>query len=203
MQNETRHMALTDFELRDGTAEQKRGYGYAAMFNSDSLDLGGFIERIQPGAFTRSLAEAAAGTRNIYALWAHDTSLPLGSTRSGKLALAEDVRGLTFDLSVDRFTDQQRSALEDGDLQVSFGFRVREDRWQKRDGDIIVRSLIDVDLSEISLVINPAYPSTEAALRSLDEWRSSQKVAEPFKEGDVSTELVKRYLLFRLGRRGL
>ncbi|WP_202600227.1 HK97 family phage prohead protease [Sphingobium yanoikuyae] len=203
MQNETRHMALTDFELRDDTAEQKRGYGYAAMFNSDSLDLGGFIERIEPGAFTRSLAEATAGTRNIYALWAHDTSLPLGSTRSGKLALAEDVRGLTFDLSVDRFTDQQRSALEDGDLQVSFGFRVREDRWEKRDGDIIVRSLIDVDLSEISLVINPAYPSTEAALRSLDEWRSSQKVTESITEGDVSTELMKRYLLFRLGRRGL
>jgi HK97 family phage prohead protease len=202
MKIETRHMALNEFELREDDQSQKRGFGYAAMFDRDSHDLGGFVERVAPGAFTRSLDEALAGTRNIYALWAHDTAAPLGSTRSGKLTLSQDNRGLAFGLSTDRFTDAQRSALEDGDLQVSFGFRVRKDEWIKRSDDIILRTLHDVDLSEISLVINPAYPQTEAALRSLAEWSASQTIVTPRLVIDNTTNMLKRYMSFRLDRRG-
>lgn len=199
MQLETRHMALNDnFELND---EQKRGVGYAAVFGSDSHNLGGFVERIEPGAFRRSLDAATAGDLNIYALWAHDTSLPLGSTRSGKLSLCEDARGLQFDLSVDRLSDMQRSALEDGDLKVSFGFRVRKDEWVERSDKTILRTLHDVDLSEISLVINPAYPQTEAALRSLVEWQASQTIVTPRLVIDNTTDMLKRYMSFRLDRR--
>jgi HK97 family phage prohead protease len=46
--------------------------------------------------------------------------------------------------------------------QMSFGFTVREDKF---DGDL--RTLLDVDLAEISLVERAAYPQTNADARAL------------------------------------
>lgn len=44
----------------DGEADGKI-VGYAIVWNSDSVDMG-FIERIAPGAATRTLADAADGS---------------------------------------------------------------------------------------------------------------------------------------------
>jgi len=164
--------------ILDNTAADDEGRslsGYASVFNSDSLDLGGFIERVAPTAFDRSLQAAAAGEVSIQALWSHDSRQPLGSTRGGKLTLASDERGLRFTLDTTRFTPAQLDAARDGDLQVSFGFRVIADTWERRDGDLPLRTLIDVDLIEISPVVNPAYPATEAALRSMEEWAKTEE----------------------------
>ena len=47
-------------QLRQKTGSDKPTIsGYAAVFNSMSEDLGGFVEVIRPGAFKRSLAEGA------------------------------------------------------------------------------------------------------------------------------------------------
>lgn len=165
-------------ELRVQPEEDGKIGGHAAVFESDSLDLGGFIERIAPGAFKRSLEEAGRGENLIHALWNHDPGIPLGSTRSGKLALAEDERGLAFDLSGKRLTPAQLDAVADGDMRMSFGFRTREDRWEKRDGQN-VRTLLDVDLFEVSLVTMPAYPDTDVAVRSLERWQAEQEEPEP------------------------
>lgn len=176
---ETRHFALDVLEVRASEETQtKRAVGYAAIFNANSHDLGGFMERIAPEAFVRTLGEAGRGERNIYALWSHDSSQPLGSTRSGKLVLTVDERGLAFELDVTRFNHAQLDALEDNDLQMSFGFRVRDQEWEEQDDGSIIRTLKDVDLIEVSPVINPAYPQTEAALRSLDVWKNEQRAAE-------------------------
>jgi len=43
---------------------------------------------------------------------------------------------------------------------MSFGFRVLEDRWEQR-----TRTLVRVDLVEISVVPEAAYPDTNSALR--------------------------------------
>lgn len=190
---EIRNLAVDLVELRAQTETDKRATGYAAVFNSDSHDLGGFIERIAPGAFTRSLQEASEGLVNIHALWSHDSSQPLGSTRSGKLVLREDERGLTFDLDVSRFNTAQRGALEDQDLQMSFGFSVREQVWKDNDDGTVTRTLIDLDLVEVSFVVNPAYPATDAALRSLDKWQAEQRKAEKVD----TTKQLKRVLLSR------
>lgn len=190
---EIRNVPIDLVELRAQTETDKRATGYAAVFNSDSHDLGGFIERIAPGAFTRSLQEASQGLVNIHALWSHDSSQPLGSTRSGKLVLREDERGLTFDLDVSRFNAAQRGALEDQDLQMSFGFRVREQIWKDNDDGTVTRTLIDLDLVEVSFVVNPAYPATDAALRSLDKWQAEQRKAKTVD----TTEQLKRVLLSR------
>lgn len=190
---EIRNLPVDLVELRAQTENDKRATGYAAVFNSDSHDLGGFIERIAPGAFTRSLREASEGLVNIHALWSHDSSQPLGSTRSGKLVLREDARGLTFDLDVSRFNAAQRGALEDQDLQMSFGFSVREQVWKDNEDGTVTRTLMDVDLVEVSFVVNPAYPATDAALRSLDKWQAEQRKAEKVD----TTKQLKRILMSR------
>lgn len=143
--------------------------GYAAVFNSDSVDLGGFIERIAPGAFKRSIESAPI----IHAFWNHDSGIPLGSTRSGKLALSEDANGLHFKLDAKRLTEAQLDAIADGDMRMSFGFSVPSggDKWEDRAGGGYTRTLTDVNLSEVSVVSTPAYPDTSAALRSLDIYK--------------------------------
>ena len=191
---EIRHLPLASVELRD-----KKAAGIAAPFNSDSHDLGGFVEKIAPGAFARSLKAASDGKLNIYGLWAHDTSVPLASTRSGKLILAEDENGLAFEMDLSRMSEAQRSALEDGDLQCSFGFSVREQEWKEHDDGSITRTLLDVDLFEISLVISPAYPDTTVAMRSLTEWRAAnpkETLEEVAKEGlsDMAGELARLHI---------
>lgn len=197
MNTEIRNFTLAGVEVRaQDDGNQLRARGYAAVFESDSHDLGGFVERIAPGAFARSLREATAGEINIYALWAHDNAVPLGSTRSGKLKLSEDERGLVFELDTTRFTPAQLSALEDNDLQMSFGFSVREQKWVDTE-TVLERTLIDVDLKEVSFVINPAYPATDAALRSLEEWKAEQAPVE--KRSDL--EQLKQVLFLQTSLR--
>lgn len=192
---ETRNYTM---ELRALDAEAKRASGYAAVFNSDSLDLGGFVERILPGAFAQTLAEAQRGERNIFALWDHSSAYPLGSTKSGKLSLREDDHGLAFELDTSRFNEMQRAALEDEEMRMSFGFRVRDEEWREDDNGGILRTLKEVELSEVSLVIQPAYPATEAALRSLEHWKAEQRAADK-----VDTlEQLKRVMFLQASIRG-
>ncbi len=200
---ETRSFAIRDLTI-DAQAEgqPKRLTGYAAVFNADSEDLGGFIERIAPGAFDRSLAEAARGERSIFALWGHDNRQPLGSTKGGKLTLTRDDRGLKFDLDVTRFTPAQLDAARDGDLKVSFGFSAKVQEWNDAASPVI-RTLIDVDLFEISPVIDPAYPQTEAALRSLSEFRSNVKAEEIAKPTLEESNEEFRQLKIKLMKRWL
>lgn len=151
--------------------------GYAAVFDSDSVDLGGFVERIAPGAFKRSISSSDA---MIHAFWNHDSAIPLGSTRSGKLALAEDGKGLHFKLDTARLTPPQLDAIADGDMRMSFGFSVPKggDTWEERGGSVL-RTLNDVTLLEVSPVSMPAYPATSVALRSLDGWQKDADTFDP------------------------
>lgn len=138
--------------------------GYAAVYNSDSLDLGFFTEVIRPGAFTRAVREG----QDVRALLDHNTGKIIGRTRAGNLTLQEDDKGLRVTLKpID--TEDGRTALEwvksgvvDG---FSFGFETLSDKWGTKDGRAY-RELLDVNLFEVSLVAFPAYPGTSAALRA-------------------------------------
>lgn len=168
--------------------------GHAAVFNSDSEDLGGFIERIAPGAFSRSLA----ANPSTQAFWNHNPDYPLGSTASGGLKLSEDERGLAFELDADRMTDLMRKTVAAGDSKMSFGFRVREDAWEKRSDGMPIRTLHEVDLFEVSLTVIPAYPATEAAFRSLKAWetKAAEIVADEVVEepkDETRLRLLKRW----------
>lgn len=176
---ERRDFTITEAKIEtrakgdDNATEQRFLEGYASVFNSDSEDLGGFREQIAPGAFTRSLKSVSDGDLVVHALWSHDWSQPLGSTRSGKLTLEEDDTGLRFKLDVTRMTPAQLDAAMDGDVRMSFGFRVLEQTWEET-ADQVNRTISDLDLFEVSPVIMPAYPDTSAAIRSLDAWKAER-----------------------------
>jgi HK97 family phage prohead protease len=147
-------------ELR---AKGRRLEGYAAVFGTEAR-IGAFIETIAPGAFAASLAERS----DILALLDHDPARLLARTRSGTLRLAEDSRGLAFDLDVPATTlgTDVLALAERNDLGgASFAFTVKRERW---DGE--QRTLESVDLHEVSIIHSwPAYTGTvvEARARTL------------------------------------
>lgn len=177
-------------EVRVQTDDTPTIEGYAAVFNSDSRDMG-FIERIAPGAFKRSIESG----NTIHAYWNHNSDFVLGSTRSGKLALSEDSQGLHFRLDPSRLTPAQIAAVRDGDMRMSFGFSVPKggDAWDDRGGKVL-RTLTDVNLFEVSPVASPAYPDTSVALRSLDVWKAEQL---PSPNNDEAAR-IKREMRLRL-----
>lgn len=145
-------------ELR---AEGRRLSGYAATFGGAAQLPGGIVETIRPGAFAASLRSG----RDILALVDHDPSRLLARTRSGTLRLAEDAKGLAFDLDLPE-TQAGRDVLAlatRGDLGgMSFGFSTVE---EAREGDR--RELRAVELYEISVVAAfPAYDGTSLAARA-------------------------------------
>ena len=215
MDNLERRYALPELRFvttakTDETTEATRAGGYAALYNSASYDLGGFTEVLAPGAFTRSIDAIHAGRQNVFLFWQHDTGAILASTRSGTLVLSEDETGLKFDFDTSGLTEQQAKTLARGDLQVSFGFMVREDIKEEFPGTTGIRTITDLDLFEVSLVTYPAYGATTVAMRSWEAFKearnaeSEAKAEEPaapeeFDDQD-STELLKQLLMQRLKR---
>lgn len=149
--------------------------GYAALYDTLSLDLGGFRERILRGAFSRAL------NADVRALINHDDSLVLGRTVSGTLALADDERGLRVRILLPDTTYARDlvALMQRGDInQMSFAFRSIRDRWTKEQGEVI-RELIEVELYDVSIVTYPAYIDTSAELRAM-AGRAAQKSVEPY-----------------------
>jgi phage head maturation protease len=59
---------------------------------------------------------------------------------------------------------------------MSFAFRALEDDWNY-DGDIPVRTVVDMRVSEVSIVSRPAYTQTDVqvAQRSLQEFQELRR----------------------------
>ncbi len=148
-------------ELRADTAGRKLT-GYAARFGVEARIGGAFTETIRAGAFRSSLGNGG----DILALADHDAARLLARTRSGTLRLAEDARGLAFDLDVpDTALGNDMLVLaQRGDLGgASIGFRLIEDHWPASDR----RELRAVELVEVSIVqAFPAYPQTSVQARA-------------------------------------
>lgn len=163
---EHRAFPLAGVEVRtgEGDSEPPKIVGHAAVFNSLSEELFWFREKIEPGAFRKTIKEA-----DVRALWNHDPNYVLGRTKSGTLKLAEDEKGLAVEI-IPPDTQWARDLMESirrGDVdQMSFGFQVIKEEWE---GDVNnpVRVLKEVKLFDVSPVTFPAYPATDVGIRSL------------------------------------
>ena len=171
---EMRTFNITSLSKRDGTNEQPLMIsGYASVFNSKTSIGDYFEEVIAPGAFARSLAE-----NDVRALFNHNWDKVLGRTKSGTLRLMEDERGLKFEVELPNTTAARDlvESMERKDIdQCSFGFIATEEKWDYS-VEPALRTVIEADLFEISVVSIPAYDDTEAALvRSKEIDRSVEK----------------------------
>lgn len=143
--------------------------GYAAVFNT-AANVGTFTETIRPGAFRRSLLTPG---RDALALLDHDPTKVLARQANGSLRLAEDARGLHFELDLPATSaGNDALALVESGLAggMSFGFRATDEAWPVA----TQRELRAVDLLEISLVSAfPAYNQTEVSARAREAGRMS------------------------------
>jgi uncharacterized protein len=152
--------------------------GYAAVFNSMSEDLGGFREVIRPGAFAACLAGA-----DVRALINHDPNQVLGRNRAGTLRLAEDSRGLRYEIDPPdtSYARDLMQSIARGDISgSSFRFYMHDDAsrgqtWRSEPTGV-VREISEFGrIDDVSAVTYPAYGATEVSLRSLDSYRSSRR----------------------------
>ena len=154
----------TQFEIRE-EGDGMTFVGYAAKFDQPSENLGGFVEYVERGAFSRSLKSR----NDVMLLWNHDAGQPLASTRSGTMKLTEDEIGLRVEARLPQTTLGKDLAilLRDGIVgKMSFGFNVIKDAWNSEGNE---RRLKSVRLFEVSAVVWPAYTSTSATVRGLDK----------------------------------
>tara|TARA_R100000742_G_C4279648_1_gene104972 strand:+ start:4610 stop:5380 length:771 start_codon:yes stop_codon:yes gene_type:complete len=163
--------------------------GHAAVFNKLSENLGGFQERILPGAFDGVLKN------DVRAFFNHDPNHLLARSSSGTLRLSVDDTGLRYEFDVPDTTSGRDLlvSLERGDItQSSFAFTVDADEWQKEEG-IDVRSISKVKrLYDVSPVSIPAYPDANdlmVAKRSLAIQKEKQQ------KKDEEIDLISRNLL--------
>lgn len=179
--------------------------GHAAVFDQWTTlidcDWWTWREKIRAGAFSNALREK----QDVRCLINHDSNLVLGRSTSGTLRLSEDNVGLLTEtdppdtqVARDLLVSMQR-----GDItQMSFAFCTRTSGgevittekdgittidygssfatiWREGDKWIEERELIDLDISDVSIVTYAAYPQTDAAVRSAIE-KHGREIQERF-----------------------
>lgn len=196
-------MAMRSFFKMDGVETRKTDdgkmqvTGYAAVFESLSVPIFGFREKIRAGAFKNTITK-----NNIRALWNHNRDFVLGSMGNGSLKLSEDDRGLRFELDIadtqigrDAFVSIGRRDV-DG---VSFSFSAVKQEWDETDPKNVIRTLVEVECDEISPTAFPAYEETSVSTRTAkdayEEHRGVLQKAQEQKEIETRAreiELNKR-----------
>lgn len=162
---EVRSFALSGVQIRAADTEsgQLKFRGRAIVYDQLSQDLGGWRERIMPGAATRTLEQ----NPDVRFLINHDANLLLARTASGTLRLAEvDDQGVDVEAEMANVSYARDLAelLERGDInQMSFAFWILADGW---DGNTHEVHRIDLDGGDVSVVTYPAFTQTSAELRS-------------------------------------
>ena len=182
-------------------------FGRAAVFRQRTWIGGadfGFVEEVAPSAFDRSLADR---DHDVVFVFNHDTSLLLARRSNGTLRLSTDAGGLLVEASLADTTAGRdlRVLLGRGDIDgMSFAFSVRADRWSRLPADDPqfpgqeLRTILDVDLWDVSPVTLPAYAGTSAGLRATDEAEVrallAARPAKPPASRQRSTTSARRWL---------
>lgn len=192
---EVRRIHVDKLEVRtiEGTENRVVG-GYVNKFNQQSSlmrDRWGdeFVEVISESAFNKTLE-----TKSQKALWNHNTDLVLGSVSAGTLNLFVDGIGLRCEITLPNTTwgNDAYESIQRGDVDgMSFGFRCVEDMWSKtqyEDREIYKRTILEVELFEVSPCVFPAYPDSQINCRSLESFKEEHKSEQRRKL------LIKTYL---------
>lgn len=176
MPKSLREVRFTTSQIRakKGSKDDLGIEGHGAVFNQLSQDLGGWRERIMPGAFTKNLQT----NPDVRALFNHDPNQVLGRTKAKTLRLNEDAVGLHYDVDLPdtQVARDLHTSIERGDVdQSSFGFYVRSQKWSEEPdpadptgkATMFVREVHEADLSDVSPVTYPAYLGSDVDVRSL------------------------------------
>ena len=139
--------------------------GYAAVFNRQSKNLGGFRERVTSDASKRAQLEGFPG---VVCRYNHNENLLLGTVQARTLTLSPDRIGVPYDVRPPQSRNDVVELVDRGDVaHSSFAFRCVYDEWGIDETGYPERRLLDIDWIDVAPVVTPAYSDSSAGLRSL------------------------------------
>lgn len=146
--------------------------GYAVVFNSRSVDLGGFYEVIDGNALNGVLEKS-----DVVCLLDHDIKrgvLARSRNRNGSLSLSVDEKGLFFSFEAPKTAlgDEILEGVRRGDISsCSFAFTIEDDEYTKESDGTILRTIKQIDkMFDISLVYKPCYEDTQVDTRGFNDF---------------------------------
>ena len=161
-----REIRNTQNQLKNSDSTSRIVEGYAIVFDSESVDLGGFFEIIERGA-----VDGVIEISDVLCLLNHNEDrgvLARSKFGVGSLKLEVDEHGLKYSFISPNTAlgDELLEGIRRGDISTSsFGFTVEEDEWVKRADGTILRKIKKIkQLYDVSPVYNPAYQSTEVEI---------------------------------------
>lgn len=184
-------------EIRSVDENSRTIEGYAAIYNSDSEDMG-FIERIAPGAF-----DGVIEISDVFALLNHNEErgvLARSKYGNGSLTLTLDERGLkySFEAPNTALGDELLESLKRGDIDSSsFAFTIDSEEWQNigtASAERWVRTIKKVrKLYDVSPVYTPAYNATSCYARALDGLAEQRQAVEMARQNEQLKAIENKY----------
>ena len=154
-----------------------------------------FREKICRGAFDKAIQTAP----RIDFLAEHDSSKLLATTENGSLELWEDSEGLKMRAKIcptsygkDMYELMKSNLVR----HMSFGFRVISDKWKKLSNGTFERTVDALELSEVSVVRNPAYPQSAIAARGIElveDVNIPEDILEERSQEDMEKEMFEEF----------
>jgi len=190
MENKETRIYNGNYEVRlDEGSKETKVSGYAALFDTDSRDLG-FRETISKRAFDGRLED------NVILTFNHDPNLILDRNMGGTLKLSVDERGLRYDATLPNTTTGNDVAelMKRGLLyESSFAFTVEDDEWSK-DGNVARRQINKIGrLVDVSIVGVGAYANTDVALRSKEAFETEATIEETPQVEEVEQKVEESF----------
>lgn len=172
--------------------------GYAAVFESESQDLGGFVEIVERGAFD----DVMRSNPDVFGKYNHERVI--GRTTSGTMRLFVDERGLRYEIDPPKSAADVVELISRGDVRgSSFAFRSspKDESWSKDVNGRMIRRIKRFSfLGDAGPVDTPAYLATETyvskrALEMANEQRADIPVVEdsaepPAAEGRAAADSI-------------
>lgn len=164
-------------EVRKGDGDKKSRTisGYAAVFDSDSKDMG-FTERLDPHCFDGVIERS-----DVVALYNHSEApgvLARSVNGEGTLTLEVDRKGLRceFEAPNTQLGNDMLESVRRGDIRgMSFAFATEKDNWESDKEGNYKRTIVKIDrLYDVSLVVTPAYDATSVETKGLDELKAKE-----------------------------
>jgi len=164
---EKRSLTLVpEVRAKNSEDEPSKIVGYAVKWGQRSNTIGyyyKFEERFEKGAFFDAI------NGDVIAAWNHNWNEILGRSTSGTLLLEEDDIGLRYEITMPSWADKYVETVQRGDVTgSSFTFVPEVEEWDETN-EIALRTIKKAKLYEVSPVIFPAYPQSEAGVRSMED----------------------------------
>ena len=189
----------TSIEYREVGNGEKRPVivGYAAVFNSESRNLGGFVESIHPNAFD----EVLATNPDVIGVYNHSKDKLLARSANGTLKLRPDSYGLRYEMGPLPKTQTAEEVVElvAGGYVTgsSFAFAiknangVRGENWSVTTGGLRKREVRSIGkLEDVGPVVRPAFEASSVIVsrRAIemalgDAYRPNQTMANAARKG--------------------